>query len=437
MNVDNLLDTVLSKAAGADAAEVFYESSESRPVEFEDNRLKYVATKSGRGVGLRVIRDGRLGFSSTSDFDRLDELVENAMESAKFGEQARFEMPASCEPAQVKVSDDAISKITTKEMTEIGQAGIDALLQHHPDVQCSAEIDATESTERLVNSKGLDVGHASTSFSAHLTALSVTDDGFQWVGDGKSGCRLLPNITPFVDKVSADLERSKTAAKLDTGIYPAVFTPDAMSVLLISLSQGVNGKIIQKGASPLSDRLGEQILDKRISVIDDSLVDYASSSAPHDTEGLTSRQTPLVENGVLQNYLFDLQTAGIMGVEPTGNGLRGYSSQPSPGHNNTMVSPGDTSFDDMVAGIEKGILVDHVLGGGMSNTLAGEFSVNVELGFIIENGALGGRVKNCMIFGNVYDLLKDGIACIGDVCQMKSSLSMPHFCFKGISIGSQ
>jgi PmbA protein len=101
------------------------------------------------------------------------------------------------------------------------------------------------------------------------------------------------------------------------------------------------------------------------------------------------------------------------------------------------VSPGDTPFEEMLGGIKRGLLVDGVLGGGMSNTLAGEFSVNVALGFLVENGSLVGRVKNCMIFGNVYELLKDGVEAIGDVAQMKSSLSVPHLCFKEISVGAQ
>ncbi len=210
-----------------------------------------------------------------------------------------------------------------------------------------------------------------------------------------------------------------------------------MSTLLLTLSNGVNGKLIQKGASPLTDRLGEQVLDERISIFDDGLIDFAASSAPHDTEGLPSARTPLFENGVLRNYLLDLQTAGVLDAKPTGNGLRTYSSQPGPGDNNTMIMPGDTSFDEMLAGIKHGLLVDSVLGGGMGNALAGDFSVNVALGFLIENGKPAGRVKNCMVFGNVYDLLRDGVAAIGDTPEMKGSMSMSHFCFKEISIGSQ
>jgi PmbA protein len=136
------------------------------------------------------------------------------------------------------------------------------------------------------------------------------------------------------------------------------------------------------------------------------------------------------------NYLFDLQTAGLMGAKPTGSGLRSYGSQPTPGHNNTVVGTGDTPYEDMLRGMERGLLVDSVLGGGMSNTLAGEFSVNLALGFLIERGEFVGRVKNCMLFGNMYDLMKDGIEAIGDTAEMKSSLCIPHFWFKGISAGT-
>jgi len=438
MNTDALIDTILTKAGtAADAAEVFYDSSESRPVEFENNKLKCVATKSGRGVGLRVIKDGRIGFSSTSDLGRIDELVENALESAKFGQEARFEFPRTCEPAGVKCYDEKVPAFTTGEMTELGQNAIDQVLARHPDVQCSADVSAAVSDERVANTNGLDVSHRSTSFALHLTALAVSDDGLLWVGDGRTGARLRTDAAPLTSKVIGDLDLAKVEATISTGTYPTIFTPDATATLLISLSQGVNGKLVQKGASPLAGRLGEQILDERLSIVDDALIDYAASSAPHDTEGLASSRTTLFENGVLKNFVFDLQTAGMLRTRPTGNGLRGYGSQPSPGHNNTVIAPGDTPFDEMLHDIKHGLLVDSVLGGGMGNTLAGEFSVNVELGFLIENGQLAGRVKNCMIFGNVYDLFKDGIAAIGDTPEMKSSLSVPHFCFKQISVGAQ
>ncbi|MFO7897958.1 MAG: TldD/PmbA family protein [Planctomycetota bacterium] len=438
MDVNELFDTILGRAgARADAAEVYYESAESRPVEFENNKLKYIATKSGRGVGLRVVDGGRIGFSSTSDLSRLDELVDNALESARFGQDARFEFPESCESADVNVYDEKVPQLDTREMADLGHQAIDAIRVEHPDVQCSGSVNASVSEERVANTRGLDVGYTATTSSVSLTALSVDDDGFLWAGDRRSRANLIADAAPLVDKINRDLELAKETAAVSTGTYPAIFSPDAMATLLLSTAQGVNGKMVQKGASPLTDRVGEQILDERVTITDDALTEYGASSAPHDTEGLVSGRTALFENGVLCGYLFDLQTAGMLGERATGNGLRSYGSQPRPGHNNTLVAPGESSYDDMLAGIERGILVDSVLGGGMSNTLAGEFSVNVELGFLIENGRLAGRIKNCMIAGNAYELLKDGIDAIGDTPEMKGSLSVPHFCFKGIRLGTQ
>ncbi len=439
MNVNELIDRILSQAgARADAAEVYFNSSESRPVEFENNKLKYIATKSGRGVGLRVIHNGRIGFSSTSDFSRLDELVDSAMESARFGQEARFEFPEDCRPSEVRVYDERVKELEPKQMADLGHRAIDAILTEHPDVQCSGSVSASVSRERVANTRGLDIGYTSTRSTVSLTALAVGDDeGILWVGDRWSRADLVSDVSPLVEKINHDLELAEQTAALSTGTYPAIFTPDAMGTLLLSISQGVNGKMVQKGASPLTGRIGEQILDERITVIDDALTEFGPASAPHDTEGLVSGRTTLIDKGVLNSYLFDLQTAGMLGERPTGNGLRSYSSQPNPGHNNTMILPGDTPYPDMLAGIKRGILVDAVLGGGMSNTLAGAFSVNVDLGFLIEDGRFAGRIKNCMIAGNVYDLLKDGIETIGDTPEMKGALSVPHFCFKGIRLGTQ
>ena len=94
-----------------------------------------------------------------------------------------------------------------------------------------------------------------------------------------------------------------------------------------------------------------------------------------------------------KNYIYDLQTAGIMNAKSTGNGTRSFASQPSPGNSNVIIEPGEMKFEDMIKDMKRGILVDQVLGGGQSNILAGEFSVNIDLGFLVENGEIVGRVK--------------------------------------------
>jgi len=185
----------------------------------------------------------------------------------------------------------------------------------------------------------------------------------------------------------------------------------------------------------LCGKLGEKLLDNRITLTDNPQIDFAAGSEPFDDEGTPARTNVFIENGVLKSYLFDLQTAGILGMEPTGSGMRSFASQPSPGSSNLVIGAGDTPLETMIAGVKRGLIVDQLLGGGQSNTLAGEFSVNVDLGFLIENGQIAGRVKDCMLAGNAFTALNN-IAAIGDKQIKKGSLFAPYVCLADMNVAS-
>ncbi|MDO8092873.1 MAG: metallopeptidase TldD-related protein, partial [Candidatus Brocadiales bacterium] len=202
---------------------------------------------------------------------------------------------------------------------------------------------------------------------------------------------------------------------------------------LATFEVGCNGKVVQKGASPLAGKLGEKIIDERVSIYDDSTIDYADGSFPFDGEGTPAQKTPLIENGTLKNYIYDLQTAGMMNAKSTGNGARGFASQPAPGCTNIIIEPGDMAFEDMIADMKQGLLVEQVLGGGQSNVLAGEFSVNIDLGFLIENGEIIGRAKDCMIAGNAFDIFNNIIA-LGNKAEWHGSTKLPHFYFRALNV---
>jgi len=216
-----------------------------------------------------------------------------------------------------------------------------------------------------------------------------------------------------------------------------IFIPEAMSNLLHAIQIGTNGKQVQKGASPLTDRIDEKLLDERISIWDDGTLDYGVGSAPFDDEGVQTQKTPLFETGVLKGFLFDLQTAGIMNAKPTGNGSRGYDSLPLPGNNNLVVSPGKLSLDNMIKSVKEGIIVHDVIGGGQSNLLAGDFSVNIGLGYKIENGEIVGRVKDTMVAGNVYDAFQNIVGLGAEVEEIEGTLRTPAFYFRELNVASK
>jgi PmbA protein len=174
----------------------------------------------------------------------------------------------------------------------------------------------------------------------------------------------------------------------------------------------VNGKTVVQGASPLGQRLGEQVFDPRISIWDDATVDYRPGSRSCDGEGVPSRRTPVIENGVVASFLYDLQTAGLASTESTGNGARGLATLPSPSPTTVVIGDGDAGFDDMLADIKEGLVVEQLLGASQGNILGGDFSGNILLGYAVKNGEIMGRVKDTMISGNVYEALKE-VAAIG------------------------
>ena len=431
---DNIEEKILDLALkDSDSAEVIYEEGESRSISFENNKLKSVYTKSIRGIGLRVIKDGKIGFSSTTDFRNPQQLVINALESANFGQEAKFEFQTKSQLKDTKLFDENVVNYPIDKGIQLGNDAIEKILSVNPDYECGVSIGKGVGKSRLLNSNGLDTSTRSTSFGTSMDILFVKEKGLLWVGEGESSARVDDDLSKLTTKMLYDLKLAEKEVDISTAAYPVVFTSKAIGNLLSTFESGCNGKLVQKGVSPLTGKLGEKIIDERISIYDDPTIDYADGSYDCDDEGVPAQRTPMFEAGVLKNYIFDLQTAGIMNAKSTGNGTRSFSSQPSPGNSNVIVEPGDMKFEDMIKDMKRGILVDQVLGGGQSNVLAGEFSVNIDLGYLVENGEIVGRVKDCMVAGNVFDVFNNIIA-LGDKSDWHGSLRVPPFYFKSINL---
>lgn len=427
---EKILDLALKNS---DSSEVLYEEGESRSISFENNKLKSIQTKSIRGVGLRVIKDGKIGFASTTDFRKPEQVVSNAIESAEFGQEAKFSFQSGSQFKNIELFDENVANYNIEKGIQIGKDAINKTLSANPNYECGVSIGKSVGKSRLINSSGLDTSIRSTSFGIGIDVLHVKDEGLLWVGEGESSARLVEDLDKHTTKALSDLRLAQKEVKIHTDSYPVIFTSKAIGTLLSTFETGCNGKLVQKGASPLTGKLGQKIIDERISIYDDPTIDYADGSFTCDDEGIPAQRTPLFESGVLKNYIYDLQTAGIMNAKSTGNGTRSFASQPSPGNSNVIIETGEMKYEDMIKDMKKGILVDQVLGGGQSNVLAGEFSVNVDLGYLVEKGEIVGRVKDCMIAGNVFDIFNNIIA-IGNKADWHGSLNVPPFYFRSVNV---
>ena len=419
----------------ADAADVFAVTSRTTPVSFEANRLKSLQNKESHGVGLRIIKDGKVGFSATNRIDDVQGLVQRAVEVAPFGADATFDLPTADRYPEVLVFDQAVEDATVEQMVELGQHMVDGVTAHSSEVLCDAGVSQTVVSVRLLNSQGIDVGYKKSVFSLGVGGTRVRGTDMLFVGDGESSSRPLSNWRKLVEKVNTQLDLAEEIVEAPTGNLPVIFTPAAVAgILLHPLLVAFNGRTVVQGASPLIGRLGEKICDQRFTIYDDGTAIYRPGSRPWDDEGLPTRRIPLIEKGVAKSFLYDLKTATQMNAETTGSASRGTGSLPAPSTSVLFIQEGDTSYDDMVSDIKQGLVVESLLGAGQTNVLAGDFSGNVLLGYKIENGRIVGRVKNIMLSGNVYSVLSS-LEAIGSESEWRGgSFRAPHLYCREVAV---
>jgi len=422
----------------SEEAEVFEVAVEQTPVVFEANRLKQLHTHQAQSIALRLVRDGRVGFATTTRLNNKASLVDRAVEASQFGTLARFELPALQNYPQVEVYDAALERFSTERMIELGASLISKIREHTPDLLCEAVISKSVVSIRILNSRGGRTEFRRTSFGISVEGNLIRDTDMLFVGDSESSCSPIEDISGLSDSVIGQLELAKRQASVSSGRLPVIFTPHGVVNAFVSpLASAYNGKTVLQGASPLGKRRGEKVFDERLSLRDNATVPGRPRSRPCDDEGVASQVTPLIVHGVVGHFLYDLQTAGLAGVESTGSGDRGGGAAlPTPSISSLVFEPGDISFEDMVAGIDEGLVVEQLMGATQTNVLGGEFSGNVLLGYKVEKGEIVGRVKDTVVSGNVYQVLNNIIG-IGREARWVGAVFTPAICCADLTVGSK
>jgi PmbA protein len=434
-----MLEEILAQALKqADQAEVYQVTSKSTPISFEANRLKSVDARDSTGVALRIIKDGRIGFSSTSDMSDMDGLVARAVEMLPFGAKASMEFSAESEYAAVPTFDQATADMKAEALVETGTKLIDQLHADWPDIVWSAGVSKSVSSTKLLNSRGCHAEETTSAIGIGMEGTLVKDTDMLFVWEGQSSCRPTLDTVAIIASIERKLHWAEQVAAAPTGQIPVIFTPGAVADLLLEpLLEGFNGRNIVQGSSPLIEKLGSLMVDPRITIWDDPTIPYIPGSGAFDGEGVSTNKLPLIQQGVIANFIYDLQTAGQAGTVSTGSAHRGLGSQPGPDTSVIVIAAGDTTFADMIAGYPKALVVESFLGAGQGNTLGGDFSANVLLGYAVENGVVVGRVKDTMIAGNVYNILKNLDALGSEMEWVEGSLRTPAISCTGVSISSK
>ncbi len=421
------VQTAASK--GADSTKIHLGHQEGLSCSYESGRLKHLGSGERVGLSVEVIADHRRGVASGNDLHALDDLIDRAITLAKWGSEAHFDaFPPAADVTPVRLHSPQTLSLTPERFIKDCGWMVDQLKKYDEGMDINATAGRNEVENLLVTSGGVCHPEYATSWSMGCQVQRTQDTDMLFAGYGRGWCDWNELYDPayILDRVMWDLKNGENIVEAPTGQIPVFVPADVLPMLLNAFEMGVNGRTVAKGESPLQGRLGEQVLDAAVTLYDDPHREFCPNSAEIDGDGIPTRRTPIVDQGVLQQFLYDLDSAGLAGTSPTGHaGCRPY---------NLTVVPGNKHSDDLLRGIEDGIYIKQLLGFGQSNIINGDFSANLGLGYRIKNGEIAGRVKNTMVSGNLYDLFGASVQLSSDV---EPDSLMPAAVLEGANVTQQ
>lgn len=437
--IAQLIDAARRRADGG--ADALWRRFERTSVAFEWGRLKSAGTTEEAGTNLRVRHRGRVGVAGTTATDAApDALVGRALASAELGEELDLVFPGSAPLASLATFFDRAANASLDQLIDIGRSLLDRLARDGCRINITIERETTAT--RVANSAGASGEYRATGFGVSADVWRIAGDDVLVVSDAFEGADFPSDdaLAALVTSINARLDHALRVVAPPEGALPVVFTPAGLSALMLPVTQGLSGKAVLQGISPLGAKVGEQLFDARFSLRDDPLRVGRTASRPVDDECVPSRTTCLVERGVVQRFIYDLETAARAKTGSTGNGQRGIFGKPVPGYTNIVLNDLGAQHaaplllgGDLLREVKDGLLVDELIGVGQGNVTGGAFSHPVALAYRVERGEITGRVKDAAVAGNAYELWKR-VGGFGNDARWSGSRWAPSVLFEGVSV---
>ncbi|MGB6830282.1 MAG: TldD/PmbA family protein [Terracidiphilus sp.] len=462
----------LAMKAGATDAEVVAREGDEFSVNVRMGEVETIKESGSRALGLRVFLGKRSASTSTSDLTTagIRKLVEGAMALARITEEDPFAGLSDTEEfAGAGSSSDPVSPVSESKLGAPRLSGwADDLHLYYDDVyslpatervewarRCEAaalavdprinnsdggSFDASTGRQAMANSRGFAGGYRSSYAGVSAAPLATDADGKMqrdgWWSSARSFA-LLESPEAVGAEAARRTLRRLGARRVPTQRVPIVFSPEAARTLIGSIFEAVSGDSIWRGASFLAGKLGETIAVPGLTVVDDNLMVLANGAggfgtSPFDAEGLPSRRTVVIEDGVLKSYMLNTYTARKLGMKSTHNAARGLAGAPGIGCGNLYVLPGSYSEKEMLGELKAGLYVTSLMGTGV-NVVTGDYSRGAA-GLWIENGELTHAVEEVTIAGNLGEMLKN-ITAIGGDLEFRTSIASPTLRIDGMTVG--
>jgi PmbA protein len=436
--------------AGATEAEAVIREGDEFSTLVRLGQVETLKESGARGIGVRVFLGSggahRTANTSTSDFTEagLDQLVRSAVDLAQVTSQDPFAgLPEPGAMGQVPGSLDLyyedVYSMPAAERIEYARRAEAAALSPDPRLKNSdgGSFDAATGHKVMANSRGF-VGEYRRSYcSVAAMPIAQTEQGGMQRDYWFSSARTLGKLAS-PESIGAEAARRTlrrlNARRVATQRVPIVFAPEIARSLVGNIFEAANGDSVYRGASFWANQLGQQVASSNVTVTDDGTIPGLFGTAPFDGEGLPTRRTVIVENGVLKNYLLNTYTGRKLSMQSTGNASRGLAGTPGIGAGNLFLENGSVSPQQLLADVKVGLYVTELMGFGV-NMVTGDYSRGAA-GLWIENGELTFAVEEITIAGNLKEMLNNVTAIANDL-EFRGAVASPTLRIDGMTIAGE
>ncbi|MBS3067495.1 TldD/PmbA family protein [Candidatus Micrarchaeota archaeon] len=406
--------------------ETFYLKESGSSLLFSENEIKIKEAFESSGYGIRVFHDNKIGFAYCEQEKDLGKALDNAKKAARL-EIKNFSFVEKSVYKKINIMDRKILEIDETHLKDIIyeiKSGIEKFTKN-----CRINVEAGNLGLNIKNTSGLDANYEKTGIEIYAEAM--LDDGF---GHSYLSSVSLPEDFVKIGEEAGEMARAmRGAKKMQSASYTVVFDLEALHSMLSVLLPSFSGDWKRRKISFISDKVNKKIFSDELNIYDDAAAS-ASAIRPFDDEGAPSRRIPLIENGVIKNFLYDHETAALDNY--TGNGAcsRGdYSTPPSIGNSNLVInsSNGYSNFENE---LKEFILVKSLHGTHTSNLTTGDFGVEVNAGFHYKDGQAN-PVRGFIISGNIFNLF-NSIEGMEKNSKVFDNLIAPRIAFKDVHVVS-
>jgi PmbA protein len=420
------------RSRGATEADLLIIETDSSTTQVRLREIEALKSAQERRLHLRVMFGQRSATTSTSDFSMraLDRLVDETCTLAQATAPDEYLGLPDADTIVASIPDlglfdEEAQSLDVGEKIALVKRAEAAALDYDPRITNSegAGLDTQFGQIVYANTHGFVGAYRTSAFSLSVSPVAGDGDAMQrdsWYSVRRKFTQL---ETPEVigETAAKRALRRLGARKIATQEAPVVFDPDMAASLLRTLAGAISGTSIYRGTSFLLNRLGQPVAADTVTVIDDGTIPGALGSRPFDGEGVPTRQTVVLEHGMLQSYLLDTYCARRLGMASTGNAARDATGI-SVGSSNFYLVPGTYTPEEIIASVKSGLYLTELIGFGI-NLVTGDYSRGA-VGFWIENGELAYPVEEITIAGNLNEMLLN-IEMVGNDLVFRGRVAAP------------